>query len=213
MIQQNNHTPIIVGGTGYYVDALLGRITLPEVKPNSKLRTQLEKKSVEELFSQLKKIDPRRAHTIEPTHKRRLIRAIEIAKALGKNPVPTPQKKYQVLWLGLCPPLEKLQKNISTRLTNRMRMGMVAEAKRLHAKGLSYRRMEELGLEYRYLSLLQQKKIDRAQFHAELERAIQHYAKRQIRWFRRNSDVHWISGKQEALQLTKRFLSRSTIAI
>ncbi|MBI2005086.1 tRNA (adenosine(37)-N6)-dimethylallyltransferase MiaA [Patescibacteria group bacterium] len=211
--------PIVVGGTGFYTDALLGRITLPQVPPNQKLREQLEQKTVEQLFKQLKKLDPNRAKTIEPYHKRRLIRAIEIAKypnkllTTGKNHRGDASMKYDVLWLGLKPNTEKLKKNIHTRLLARLKQGMVAEAKRLHARGLSYKRMEELGLEYRSLAKFLQKKISKKELEEEIERGNWLYAKRQMRWFKRNPDIHWVksppdsrAGKTEALRLARKFL-------
>lgn len=203
-IYRSGSIPIIVGGTGLYVDMLLGRMSYAEVPPNPTLRASLEKKSVLQLFAQLKKLDPARAKTIEPQHKRRLIRAIEIAKALGKNPLPSPEPKYAVLWLGLNP--KNLQKNISKRLHARLKAGMIAEAKRLHKAGLSYKRMEELGLEYRCLARLLQKKLTQTEFEAQLEREINRYAKRQGKWFKRNKDINWIGGKAEALRLSKKFL-------
>lgn len=197
--------PIVVGGTGFYIDTLLGRLVLPNVPPNPALRAQLERKNVEELYIMLKKKDPARAGTIEPKHKRRIIRALEIAEALGKNPVPVQEEKYEVLWLGLNPAPKKLASNIHKRLVARIKQGMVAEAQRLHKSGLSYKRMEELGLEYRYLARLLQKQITKQEFMVELEREIQKYAKRQWRWFKRNKNIHWVSGKTEALRLAKGF--------
>src|SRR3989338_10399247 len=137
-ILQNTGIPIVVGGTGLYVDMLLGRLSYPNVPPNLKLREQLKQRTTEQLFNQLQKLDPRRAANIEPNHKRRLIRAIEIAKAVGRSPskletTSTTNNKYNVLWLGLSPAPEKLKKNIRMRLFARIRTGMIAEAKRLHA--------------------------------------------------------------------------------
>lgn len=210
-IYRSKKNPFIVGGTGLYADMLLGRMAYPNVPPNKKLREQLEQLTTKQLFAQLKKLDQRRATNIEPYHKRRLIRAIEIAKAIGKSPKISPsdawRQKYEVLWLGLNPAPEKLQKNIHMRLFARIRVGMIAEAKKLHRAGLSYKRMKELGLEYRYLSLLLQNKLTKQEFEIQLERAILQYAKRQNRWFKRNKDIHWVSGKTEALRLAKLFLS------
>ena len=214
-VLQNNSITIIVGGTGLYVDTFLGRMSYPEVPPNPKLRAQLEKKNAAQLFALLQKLDPRRAANIEKENPRRLIRAIEIAKAIGANPIPTLEQKYDVLWLGINPPQETLYKNIRTRLLDRITQGMVVEAQKLHTNGLSYKRMDALGLEYRFLSQLLQNKVSKEDFIIELERAIQHYAKRQIRWFKRNQDIHWVSsppasraGKAEAWRLAKEFLSR-----
>lgn len=200
--------PIVVGGTGFYVDTLLGRMSFPSVPPNPKLRARLEKRSVEELYAMLKKADPARAKTIEPKHKRRIIRALEIAAALGKNLLPKQEKKYNVLWVGLNPAPETLKKNIHTRLHVRIRQGMIAEATKLHKGGLSYKRMEELGLEYRYLARLLQHKITKTEFLEQLEREINKYAKRQLRWFKRNKDIYWIKNTTEALRLAKAFISR-----
>lgn len=212
LIYQAGHLPILVGGTGLYVDTFVGRMSYPEVPPNPKLRAQLETKTAPELFEQLQKLDPRRAQTIEKENPRRLIRAIEIAKAIGKSPpewgpIPASEQKYEVLWLGLAPTQEKLYANIHTRLLTRITEGMVAEAVQLHKQGLSYKRMDELGLEYRFLAQLLQNKISKEDFVSGLERAIQHYAKRQMRWFKRNSDICWVHSKREALQKVRAFIA------
>jgi len=214
-ILQKARITILVGGTGLYVDTFLGRMTYAEVPPNPALRAKLDKKTAQELFAELQTLDPRRAANIEKENPRRLIRAIEIAKAIGASPAggPSTEQKYDVLWLGLAPTQEKLHTNIHTRLLERIQQGMVAEAKRLHTSGLSYKRMDELGLEYRFLARLLQGKLSKEEFVVELERAIQHYAKRQIRWLKRNKDIRWVgspptsrAGKTEALRLAKEFL-------
>ena len=210
-IVTNKKTPVIVGGTGFYVDTLLGRMIFPDVPPNEKLREQLEKKSVEELFAMLTKKDPQRAANIEKSNKRRLVRALEIAAALGRSPEGGPaltgKGAYDVLWLGINVPEAKLQKNIHTRLLSRIKDGIVEEAQKLHRQRLSYARMEQLGLEYRYLSQLLQNKISKEEFVEQLERAINQYAKRQMRWFKRNKDIHWVKNKSEALKLAQAFLT------
>lgn len=205
-ISVNNKIPIVVGGTGFYIDVLLGRMVLPDVPPNPALRARLEKLSTEELYTMLKKKDPRRARTIERAHKRRIVRALEIATMIGRSPKPKSRIEYDVLWIGLALSEKRLHANIRKRLNIRLKRGMVAEAKRLHAHGLSYRRMYELGLEYRLLAQFLQKKITLEEMRDKLERAIYEYARRQMRWFRRNSDIHWVKNKSDALRLTKRFL-------
>ena len=212
LILQKNKVPIIVGGTGLYVDALLGRMSIPSVPPNPKLRTQLEKKTPATLLKMLQRLDPKRARNIEQQNPRRLVRAIEIAKAIGKTPPKKVVEKYDVLWLGISPAEATLKKNINTRLLSRMKAGMLSEAKRLHKEGLSYKRMDQLGLEYRSLAKLLQKKVTEKEMLVELEQAIQKYAKRQMRWFKRNQEIHWIknpgrAGKTEALRLAKKFVS------
>ena len=94
---------------------------------------------------------------------------------------------------------EILEKNIKYRLLARMRLGLVAEVKKLHRQGLSWRRMEELGLEYRYLALLEQKKTSREQMIKELEKEIVRYAKRQITWFKRDKRISWFNPTDKKL--------------
>ncbi|HUO50171.1 MAG TPA: tRNA (adenosine(37)-N6)-dimethylallyltransferase MiaA [Candidatus Paceibacterota bacterium] len=197
-IQCDRKLPIIVGGTGFYIDALLGEIVLPDVPPNATLRAKLEKMSTDELYALLQRRDKQRAATIEPHHKRRLIRALEIAHVLGKNPQPQKSSRFDVLWIGIKPPAQELEDKIKTRLNVRIKIGMIAEAKRLHAGGLSYKRMEALGLEYRALARLLQKKINRAQFEAELFREIRKYAKRQITYWKRNKKITWFDPRENA---------------
>ncbi|MDP2648859.1 MAG: tRNA (adenosine(37)-N6)-dimethylallyltransferase MiaA, partial [bacterium] len=147
-ILQNTRIPIVAGGTGFYIDALVGRTSLPDVPVNKKLRMLLDKKTTAQLFALLKKRDPRRAKTIDRHNKHRLIRALEIAHAVGRVPmIELRTQSFDTLWIGIAPPMDKLRADIARRLRARLRRGMVAEAKRLHARGLSYRRMESLGLE------------------------------------------------------------------
>ncbi|MBI5457356.1 tRNA (adenosine(37)-N6)-dimethylallyltransferase MiaA [Candidatus Kaiserbacteria bacterium] len=199
-ISSRGKLPIVAGGTGFYIDALVGRILLPNVPPNKKLRAQLEEKPASQLFTLLKKKDPRRAKTIEPQHKRRLIRALEVVSALGKVPMIDLQNQssFDPLWLGITLQSKVLERKIRMRLRERMRQGMVAEARRLHAGGLSYKRMEELGLEYRSLARLLQGTITRGQMIDELNRAISKYAIRQLRYWKRNKDIRWFMPSKTA---------------
>ncbi len=190
-ISSRGKLPIVAGGTGFYIDALVGRITLPNVPPNADFRRVHNKSATADLLCMLEKIDPERARTIEPNNKRRILRALEIAHALGKNPVPMTTLEYDVQWVGLAPPLKELEKKIHLRLLARIRQGMFAEAKQLHADGLSYKRMDELGLEYRSLARLLQGVITREHMIEELNRAIRKYAKRQITYWKRNEDIRW----------------------
>lgn len=191
--------PIICGGTGFYISALVDGVQFPDVPPNPLLRASLEKKSAEKLFEILKKLDPRRATEIDPRNKRRVIRAIEIARALGKVPfvdTQCPQVSVdtgclQTLWIGINLSPKKLCEKINIRLFARMRQGMVAEAKKLHRQGLSWKRMGELGLEYRYLAHYFTGKIPKDEMIVQLGTAIWHYARRQMTWFKGDKRIKW----------------------
>jgi len=193
-IFSKNKTPIIVGGTGLYIQAIVDNIILPEVKPNWKLRKELEKKTTEEMFELLKKLDPRRAKNIDPKNPRRLIRAIEIAKTLGFVPnLEAKPPSWEALQIGIKLSDDALKENISKRLIGRVKKGMIAEAKRLHSQGLSWRRMDELGLEYRYLAKFLKGEISKEEMIEKLKSEIWKYAKRQMTWFKRDKKIKWIN--------------------
>ena len=191
-ILARGHVPIICGGTGFYIQSIVDNIVLPEVPPNPTLRKKLESKSLAELVSMLKKLDPTRLKNIDAKNPVRLIRAIEIASALGKVPKFTKVKsKYDFIQIGLTTSLEELEKRIKTRVDKRMKRGMIAEAERLHKAGLSYKRMRELGLEYRYLADFLERKIDKKELAEQIYKSNVDYAKRQMTWFKRDKMIQW----------------------
>jgi tRNA dimethylallyltransferase len=188
-IVKRNKTPIIVGGTGFYIDAVVFDRQLPAVKPNKELRKKLEKVSLEKLQKQLQQLDPERYDTIDIHNRVRLIRALEIVEAIGK--VPTALKlrgaspKYDIRWIYLDFPDDVLKQRIHDRLLKRMKQGMVKEVEQLHAQGLSWKRLEALGLEYRFVAQYLQSKLSKPELLTQLETAIWHYAKRQRTWFKK----------------------------
>ena len=227
--------PIICGGTGFYIDTVINNVTLPEVKPNKELRATLSKKSNIELMKILSKFDPIRANNIDKDNPVRIIRAIEIAKALGKVPdlknttnsamaefvVLHEKLNFNVLKIGLTLPPEILKERIKTRLLYRIKKGMIEEVENLHKSGISWKRLNNLGLEYRYVSmylqeienlptlkLRQEKKNEMIE---KLNTEIWHYAKRQKTWFKRDKSIIWIdptknSDKNKVLKDIKNFL-------
>lgn len=217
-IVKRNKIPIICGGTGFYVDALINGTALPEVPPNKKLREQLARKSKGELFKILTRLDKARAKTIDKDNPVRLIRAIEIAKSLGRVPSLTSDgtnPKYEVLKIGLALPDEILKERIYKRILVRIKKGMLKEIKNLHnpptGGGLSWKRMEELGLEYRYISQYLQNKLTKDEAINTLKRETWAYAKRQKTWFKRDKNTIWINPtalheQAKAFQKIKEFL-------
>lgn len=206
--------PIICGGTGFYIDTLIYDYPLPAVKPNPKLRKELEKLNAEELFKKLKRLDPRRASILLQNsgykNKRRLVRALEVIKTTGMT-IPTWKdltNKHDILWLGIKKSDAELKKLIHDRLIKRIRSGMIKEVRDLHKKlGLSWKRLESLGLEYLFVSHHLRNNLTKFDLVRLLEGKIWRYAKRQMTWFKKNQEIHWISNKKEVSGLTKNFLS------
>ena len=230
-ILAKNKVPIIVGGTGFYIDVLLGRMSVAEVPPNKRLRERFDKLTVEHLFKMLKKLDPERIKTIDTKNKRRLIRALEIVMTTGK-PIPRPvlSIKYKVLWLGLNP--KNLKERVRIRLEERLKpssakatagkQGMIEEVMNLRKQGVSWKRLDEFGLEYRQISRYLKNhtrsdlkkgsrgltsKFKNSEYYEKLLKEIIKYSKRQMTWFKRNKDIYWIKNSAEAKKITWKFLS------
>ena len=196
-ILDNKKTPIICGGTGFYIDALLGDKPIPEVPPDEKLRKQLEKKTNEELFAILKKLDPERAKNIDAKNSRRLIRAIEICKKIGQVPkFPIINSKYQTLKIGIRTEDKELKTRINKRINKWFKQGFLKEVESLHKKGLSWKRMAEIGLEYKIVSLFLQNKISKEEMVNLMQSQTWQYAKRQMTWFKRDKQINWFKLKE-----------------
>jgi tRNA dimethylallyltransferase len=151
-IIKKGKVPIFCGGTILYLRAIKEGWVLPLVKPNYKLRKELEKKTNEELYEEIKKLDPQRAKNLDPRNKRRLTRALEIIYTLGKVPKIKKEPKYEVLIIAPKIDKEKLFKKIKRRLLKRV-PGIIREIKKLRKIGLSYKRIISFGLEYKCFGL------------------------------------------------------------
>lgn len=189
--------PIVCGGTGFYIDTITKGVIFPEVPPNIKLRKTLEKKEALELLKILLKLDKARAKNIDIKNKVRLIRAIEIAKALGKVPkIQEIKPLYKFIKIGLYLPSEKLEKKIEKRVGKMFQAGLLNEIKKLKKAGVSEKRFREFGFEY---------------FKPTKEKVIletKRYAKRQMTWFKRDKQIKWFDAskkaKHDVLQIFKK---------
>ncbi len=173
-------TPIICGGTGFYIDAVTRGIILPEVPPNLKLRRELNKKSTEDLLKIIKKLDKKRAANLDPKNKVRIIRAIEIAEALGKVPeIKETKPNFKFVKIGLFLPKDLLKLKIEKRMKKMFKDGLLLEIKKLKKSGISSKRLKELGFEYNDPT------------YEKVVKANIEYAKRQMTWFKRDKEIKW----------------------
>lgn len=189
--------PIICGGTGFYIEAIIHNVVRPDVPQNKKLRAELEKTPLADLQNKLRTLDPERFAEIDKQNPVRLIRAIEIASALGKVPKLTQaHSPYTFIQIGIECADDELRARIEKRLDERLKKGMIAEVKKLRTgtRPVSMKRLHELGLEYRfiadYLSGPQTKDRKRT-MRENLATAIWQYARRQKTWFRRDKTIRW----------------------
>lgn len=186
-ILKRGKTPIICGGSGFYIDAVTQNFILPTVPANPILRKELNKNTPEGNYKILLSLDPERALNIDAKNNVRLIRAIEIAKVLGRVPdlaiEPPSESKYEFIKIGLTLPQENLYKNIETRVKIMFKSGLLNEIEKLTQMKISLDKLREFGFEY---------------YNPTLESVIsgsRKYAKRQITWFKRDKDINWFSPK------------------
>jgi tRNA dimethylallyltransferase len=220
-ILQRGKLPIICGGTGFWIQAIVDDVNFPEVKPDWKLRKKLEKHSADKLFAMLKKLDPIRAKNIDAKNKVRLIRAIEICKSIKKVPpfyTPTlekggdkkksPNTKYHFLQMGLKLSKEELYKNIEKRVLVRFKQGMIKEVEKIHSQGLSWKKIQSFGLAYFWIPLYLQNIISKAELVEKVIQAEKNYAKRQMTWFKWDKRIMWLNNYRGINKTVNNFLKK-----
>lgn len=209
--------PIIVGGTGQYLEAVVDNYALSEIKPNEAFRQELEKKDIDELYEMIlsrNKVFAQKINASDRKNKRRLIRYVEVLNASGGRfePLKRPREsKYEFLLLGLTWPKEILAERIDKRLKERLdKEGMVEEVQELNRAGLSFERLEEFGLEYRYIAQYLKDELEYDEMVEKLGREIKKFAKRQMTWYRRwektGRKIIWVSSQEETDELIRKFL-------
>ncbi|MCX6799672.1 MAG: tRNA (adenosine(37)-N6)-dimethylallyltransferase MiaA [Candidatus Falkowbacteria bacterium] len=215
-ISAQHKLPILVGGSGLYLQSVVDGFSLNNASPDEALRESLEDKTIEELFEKINRMNSDFAQKInnsDKNNKRRLIRYIEI---IGKNNVFEKNNKesiYDTLIIGINFPKDVIHERIKERLKIRLeKEDLIEEVKRLHEEGLSYRKLESFGLEYRYIALYLQKKLSQKEMFDKLFIAIKQFAKKQMTWFHRwekmGAKINWVNDIIEAKSLIESFIKK-----
>ncbi len=206
-LNDRNKIPFVVGGTGLYINSLVDGYILDDEKINIPLRKKLNSTALPELQKMLKKIDSNTYNKIDINNSRRLIRAIEIAKNNSSISKPRRKKIFESLIIGITYERNIINQRIDKRLKDRIdREGMIEEIANLKKSGLSWKRLEDFGLEYRYVAKYLKKELSYDEMIAQLETATHQFAKRQMTWFNKRKDITWIKNEKEAKKLIKQFL-------
>jgi tRNA dimethylallyltransferase len=198
-IQSRNKFPVLCGGSGLYLEAVLKDYRLIQVPPNKELREELEGKSLDELTEILKSIKPGLHNTTDVETGRRALRAIEIEMYYKKHPeIDTSMPEINSLNIGIKFDRESRRRRITGRLKQRLEDGMLDEVKKLLDSGLAPEQLIYYGLEYKYLTLHIIGALSYDEMSRQLEIAIHQFAKRQMTWFRgmekRGTKIHWVDG-------------------
>jgi tRNA dimethylallyltransferase len=191
--------PVLVGGTGLYLESVLTDYVLPQALPDERLREELAAKSRSELQEILLAMKPDLHNKTDLEERDRLVRRIEIEKARENQIGGEWQKPFVHAGIfGIHWERAVLRQRIAARLKQRMNEGMIEEVSRLHAQGLSWERLDSFGLEYRFIARYLQNAITKDEMTSKLQIAIGQFAKRQMTWFRRMEKkgvpIEWIPG-------------------
>ena len=203
--------PVMVGGTGLYLESVLKAYKMVQVPEDSQLRNELDRLSAEELKEKLVEVKERLHNVSDFGSRERMIRAIEIA-VHTKTDEPPEAPRIRPLVLGTRWERRELRERIAVRLRERIRAGMIEEVEGLRAAGVPWERLDALGLEYRYIAdFLRGNIATTDDLISDLAIAIGRFAKRQESWFRRMErggiEIHWVEKAdfETAMQIVKKF--------
>ena len=202
-IINNGKTPIIVGGTGLYVDTLIYGIEYPEIKFDEQYRKRLEKeadeKGLEILYNKAKEIDEKAMQKISPNDKKRIIRVLEIYHATGKTKTEQEiesrkkEVKYDYKIFAINMDREKLYERINIRVDKMIKNGLIEEVENLQKKYNHFPTAMQ-GLGYKEVVEYLQNEITKEEMIEKIKQESRRYAKRQLTWFRKNKQTIWIDG-------------------
>lgn len=195
-IRGRGRLPMIVGGTGLYVDSVLDGYLLSDKEPDLAYRAELEKLTTPQLYDMLLELKP--DVQVEKNNRNRVMRIIERIHD-GDDAKPGKQARFESLRLGVSWPREVLGRRIDERLERRLEQGMIEEVQRLMDEGATTEFLLGLGLEYRFITQYLIGEIpDRQVMLDKLAIAIKQFAKRQMTWFRRNPEIVWLDMSGDA---------------
>jgi len=192
--------PVMAGGTGLYVEAVVREYEMVEVPEGHSLRRELSAMDLDAMRERLLKSNPALHNTTDTQDRARLVRAIEIAeytKARETWGIPA-HPDLRPFVVGIRWDRSLLRERITRRLRERIDAGMIEEVRALHDGGVSWERLDSFGLEYRSVSRHLQGLMNRQEMFEQLNTRIHQFAKRQMTWFRRMERrgvcIHWIDG-------------------
>jgi len=208
-IIRRGRLPILAGGSGLYIRAVVDNFDIPEVPPQPAIRARLAGYSSTRLFRMLSRRDPEYARRIPPQNRRFLTRALEVIEVTGR-PFSAQQRTaapvFDVLQIGIRRPRRQIYRRVEDRVDRQMAAGLLEEAARL-GKRHGWDLPVLSGLGHRQLGLYLQGKTTLEEAVGLIKRDTRHFAKRQMTWFRRDERIHWVKNESEAFRLAKDHLS------
>lgn len=211
LASQQDRLPIIAGGTGLYISALVDNYKIPRIPENKKLRRSLEGKPAEELMTLLFSLDPASAGKMDPKNKRRIIRALEVCILSGESYSSQRlrgEPLLDVLQIGITVPRETLHDRINARADEMMKLGLLKEVEQLMRQKYSWQLPSMSGVGYRQFQGYFEGRHSLDECIELLKRDTRRFARRQCTWFRRDKRIKWVETYDEAHKLVKDFLEK-----
>lgn len=228
-IESRGHIPILVGGTGFYIQALLYNIDFAENDEDRRLRRSLEEiakeQGVSALYEKLRAVDPESCEIIHANNVKRVIRAIEFYEKTGKKISAHNREQrqnispYRFAYFVLNDDREKIYRQIDQRVNLMMERGLVEEVRALRAMGCSRGMVSMQGLGYKEILSYLEGEISQEEAVYLIKRDTRHFAKRQLTWFKREKEVTWIEknvfdySSQNTLAFMQDFLHEKRIIL
>ena len=215
-INQRGKLPLLVGGTGLYIDAVVAGYEFVQVDKNTPQRDKFSAMALEDVQAILLSLDSDAYQATDITVRPRLYRAIEIAQHAksSSTPIKIPLPSVKPLYFGIKWDRSVLRQRITFRLKERLEHGMIEEVEGLLAQGVTHEKLEYFGLEYRFVSQYIAGKINYDEMFDGLNVAIHKYAKRQDTWFRRmernGAKIHWLDGTKDINEQAQQVLAQFT---
>lgn len=207
-------TPVVVGGSGLYVRALLDQLHFPptDARVRARFENQAEQEGPRALYETLQQQDPKAAESIAPTNQRRLVRALEVIEITGR-PFSATLPAYEYHWptvqVGLTGPLEVLDERIRLRAERMFRQGLVDEVRRLLPLGLEQSRTAQYATGYQQALGVLGGTLSELEAIEDTVRATSRLARKQLKWFKRDPRINWIDITEPSVWVRTQTLLRS----
>lgn len=205
-IYERGHLPIIAGGTGLYIESVTHGYSMPDVPTNHEFRDHLHQLACTEgnnaVYKKLKDVDPVTAARLHPNDQNRIVRALEVYEALGQPISSVTAKReplYNTLWVGLKMPREQLYERINMRVNHMLKSGLVDEVASLKEKGYHRDLTSMQAIGYKEIMSYLEGEISLDTAVEWIKQGTRRYAKRQLTWFRRLSEIHWFDVTKEGV--------------
>ncbi len=211
-ITARGHLPVVCGGTGLYLDAVLRGYRMVQVPEDPALRRELEKRGIEDLAAMLLALRPDQHNNTDLLDRARTIRAIEIARHEKRHSGEGESfPAIRPLVIGIRWERAELRCRITERLRQRLNEGMIEEVQRLRGEGVAWERLDYYGLEYRFVGAFLRGELTANDLFQKLNSAIHDFAKRQETWFRRMEKkgvaINWVNGAGDPLAEAREILN------